>query len=265
MRFAEHLVLIRGGGDLGSGAAYQLHMAGFPVIVTEVKRPKAIRRAVSFAGAVESGEVVIESITGVRAESAQAAVSIARTGKIAVLVSEKLPELGRRPAVIVDARLAKRNIDTAIDQAPLTIGLGPGFTAGVDCDLVIETQRGHRLGRVIGNGSAQPDTGVPGEVGGESTKRVVRAPSQGVVHWAVSIGDTVEQGRVLGSVGAEPVRTPISGVVRGLISNEYPAEAGLKIADIDPRGRRAACFEISDKARLVGSGVVEAVLSRMTG
>jgi len=161
--------------------------------------------------------------------------------------------------------MAKTNVDTRIDQAPLVVALGPGFEAGVDCDVVIETKRGHRLGRTIRKGSAQPDTGVPGEVGGHTAKRVVRAPVAGVVDWKLSIGDTVESGQTLGTVGGSEVFASVGGVVRGLISNEYDVSEGLKIGDVDPRGDRSACFEISDKARLVGAGVVGAAFDWLNG
>lgn len=162
--------------------------------------------------------------------------------------------------MIVDARLAKRNIDTAVDQAPLVVALGPGFTAGVDCAAVVETMRGHGLGKVIWEGPAAANTGEPGNVGGATAGRVVRSPGPGAVSWRVAIGDLVEAGQQIGTVGGDPVESKIGGVVRGLISDGFPATPELKIADVDPRADRSACFEISDKARLVGAGVLEAVL-----
>ncbi len=264
MRFEDHLVVVRGGGDLASGAAHHLHRAGFPVVVLELPAPLAIRRTVSFASAVLGGDVTVDSadpVVGRLAETPGDAVAIARGGAVAVLVSPDIPDFGEPISVVVDARLAKRNIDTAIDQAPLVVALGPGFTAGEDCDAVVETMRGHRLGRVIWEGPAAPNTGVPGSVGGATAQRVVRAPAAGTVNWDVAIGDLVEADQRLGTVGSFPVTTPISGVVRGLIAPGFDATTGLKIADIDPRAEPTACFEISDKARLVGAGVLLATLT----
>lgn len=258
MLFANHPVVVRGGGDLASGVVYQMHQAGFPVVVLELGRPMAIRRAVSFASAVADGDVVIEGIVGVRLETMDDALAAARSGLVAVVVSPDLPE--GEYDVVVDARLAKRNIDTGLDDASLVVGLGPGFTARTDCHVVIETQRGHRLGRVITQGSAAADTGVPGVVGGASSERVVRAAGAGVVEWHVEIGDIVERGTTIGTVGNDEVLASTKGVVRGLISPRFLATEGLKIGDIDPRADRDACFEVSDKARLVGAGVLEAVL-----
>ena len=258
------LVVIRGGGDLASGAAHTLVRAGFPVVVLELARPRAIRRAVSFAGAVTEGSVVVDAldpVIGRLAGSEAEAAAIADQGEVAVMVAGHLPQFSPPAAVVVDARMAKRSLGTSMGDAPLVIGLGPGFVAGRDCHAVIETMRGHRLGRVLWSGPAAPDTGIPGQVGGATSARVVRSPSAGTVHWTVEIGDMVENGSVLGKVGGVPVHAEIAGVVRGLISPGYPAEEGLKIGDIDPRAERAACFEISDKARLVGAAVLQAILA----
>jgi xanthine dehydrogenase accessory factor len=263
MLFSDHLVVIRGGGDLGTGVAYRLNRAGFPVLVLELSEPLAIRRPVAAASAVAEGRVEIEGLEAQRVESVPAARELAGTGTIAVLVSPELPsEIGQFG--VVDARLAKRNIDTHIDQAPCVVALGPGFTAGVDCHAVVETMRGHHLGRVIWEGSAAPDTGAPGMVGGESTQRVVRAPSDGTVGWSVAIGELVTAGQSLGLVGQTGIAAPIDGVVRGLIAPGLSVPAGTKVADIDPRANTAACFEISDKALAVGGGVAEAVLTGLS-
>ena len=261
MLFADTLVIIRGGGDLATGAGYQLHRAGFPVVVTEIAQPLAIRRTVAFASAVAEGSVTVEGVTAIRVASAEDAVAAASRGTVAVLVSPALPELPVLPSVVVDARLAKRNLDTTIDQAPLVVALGPGLTAGLDCHAVVETMRGHRLGRVMWEGAAAPNTGVPGTVGGASAQRLIRAPADGAVEWRVAIGDHVAAGQAIGRVGEVDVTAPIDGVTRGLITPGFPAASGLKIGDVDPRGDPAACFEISDKSRLVGAGVLEAVLT----
>ena len=260
MLFPEYPVVLRGGGDLASGAAYMLNRAGFPVVILELPEPLAIRRRVAFASAVHEGEVTVDGVTGRIADDPAAALWLAGRGMVAVLVSPQLPATGLAPAVLVDARLAKRNIDTARSQAPLVVGLGPGFTAGTDCDAVVETMRGHDLGRVIWEGSAAANTGVPGAVGGAAMERVVRSPAAGQVSWSVDIGDIVEAGQPIGTVAAAAVVATTSGVVRGLIRPGFVASQDLKIADIDPRADIAACFEISDKARLVGAGVLEAVL-----
>jgi xanthine dehydrogenase accessory factor len=260
MLFLDHLVVIRGGGDLGTGVAYRLNRAGFPVVVLEIAEPLAIRRPVAAASAVTEGRVEIEGLEVRVVETTRAARELAGTGTIAVLVSPELPT-GMSQFGVVDARLAKRNIDTRIDQAPLVVALGPGFTAGADCHAVVETMRGHHLGRVIWEGSAAPNTGQPGVVGGASTHRVVRAPADGPVGWSVAIGDLVTAGQPLGVAGGTEIAAAIDGVVRGLITPGISVRTGTKVADIDPRADPAACFEISDKALAVGGGVAEAMLT----
>lgn len=260
MLFGDHLVVLRGGGDLATGVALRLHRAGFPLVVLELDQPLAIRRTVALASAVFEGRVVVEGMEAVRVDSPGEAETLASSEMVPVLAASTLPEFPSPPAVVVDARVAKRNLDTTIDQAPLVVALGPGFEAGIDCHAVVETKRGHRLGRVVWEGSAAPDTGVPGRVGGSDTDRVVRAPTGGVVAWKVEIADRIEKDHEMGRVEDTPVTAPIAGVVRGLIAPGRRVAPGLKIADIDPRGDASACFEVSDKARLVGGGVLEAVL-----
>jgi xanthine dehydrogenase accessory factor len=259
MLFGDHLVLLRGGGDLATGVAQRLHRAGFPMVVLELEHPLTVRRTVSLATAVIEGKVTVEDLEGVKIQSAGEAVSLAAEGTIPVMVSPTIPFFER--SVVVDARLAKHKLDTSIDQAPLVVALGPGFVAGVDCHAVVETMRGHRLGRVIWEGPAAPDTGVPGMVGGASEHRLLRAEVGGEVQWDAEIGDQVTEGQTLGHVGIAPVVAASDGVVRGLLADGTPATSGLKLGDIDPRGDRAACFEISDKALSVGGGVLEAVLT----
>ena len=265
MLFGDYPILLRGGGDLATGVAYRLHKCGFPVIVTELPRPLVVRRRVSLATAVLEGEVTVEDLRGVRVESAADAWALAMTGAIPVLPSPEWPPAGdaRRPAALVDARMAKRNIDTAIGQAPLVIALGPGFVAGVDCHAVIETNRGHRLGRVIWRGPAEPNTGTPGVVGGKGRERVLRAPVAGVVAWRKEIGDRVREGEPLGDVAGQAIAAPFDGIVRGLIAPGTAVPAALKIGDIDPRDDASAPFTISEKALAIGGGVLEAVLSWM--
>jgi xanthine dehydrogenase accessory factor len=261
MLFTDRLAVVRGGGDLATGVVYQLNRAGFPIVVLELAHPLAIRRTVAVASAITEGSVAIDGLDARRVETPAEALELAATGSIPIMASPSVPEFDRPVAILVDARLAKRTLDTTIDQAPLVVAVGPGFDAGIDCHAVIETMRGHRLGRVIWKGTAAPNTGIPGDVGGETSRRVIRAAGEGTVAWSVTIGDQVAAGDRMGEVAAEPVITPIAGVVRGLIAPGTVAWDGLKIADVDPRADRSACFEISDKSRLVGAGVLEAVLT----
>ena len=261
MNFKQHLVIVRGGGDLATGVVYRLHRAGFPVIVTELQRPLVVRRQVALATAVLESHIQVETLHGQLAHTPTEAEQLAQTDVIPVLISPNLPNLQTPISVVVDARMAKRNIDTSKDQAPLVIALGPGFTAGTDCHAVVETMRGHWLGRVIWQGTAIPDTGTPGLVAGKGAERVLRAPIAGMVDWRVEIGDWVSEGQILGDVAGEVVAAPFAGVVRGLIAPGTAVRAGLKIGDLDARGEREACFTISDKSLAIGGGVVEAVLT----
>ena len=254
------LCVLRGGGDLATGVAWRLTRAGWPVVVCELTAPLTIRRTVAVSTAVTEGAVDIEGIRAVLAPNAVEAAALAADGVVGVMISPELPSLDA--AVVIDARLAKRNIDTTIDDAPLVIGLGPGFTAGVDCHAVIETQRGHHLGRVLWSGTAAPNTGTPGVIAGKGAERVLRAPTGGAVRWRVGIGDAVCAGEPMGAVGGVDIAAPFAGTVRGLIAEQVPITEGLKIADVDPRHDPTACQEISDKALAVGGGVVEAVLAR---
>ncbi|MFO7662456.1 MAG: selenium-dependent molybdenum cofactor biosynthesis protein YqeB [Chloroflexota bacterium] len=269
MLFPHHLVLIRGGGDLATGVAYRLHVAGFPIIVTELSHPLVVRRRVALASAVTDGAVVIEDMTGVHVETPDEALDLASSGIIPVLVAPQLPEslfdsshtTRYSSLILVDARMAKRNIDTRIDQASLVIALGPGFTAGIDSHAVIETNRGHRLGRVIWSGMPEPNTGTPGVVAGKGSERVLRAPVEGQVAWHKEIGERVESGEKIGTVSGLAVEAPFEGVLRGLIAPGTTVKSGLKIGDVDPRIDSEACFTISDKALSIGGGVLEAILS----
>ncbi len=269
MLFPHHPILLRGGGDLATGVAYRLHHAGFPVIVTELPHPLVVRRRVALATAVQEGEITVEDLRGIRVDTPVDAWALSQTGVVPVLIAPDLSSilnssLVTRHSSLVDARMAKRNIDTHIDQAPLVIALGPGFTAGVDCHAVIETNRGHRLGRVIRDGQAEPNTGTPGIIAGRGRERVLRAPLGGVVMWEKDIGDRVSGGDIIGSVAGAPLSAPFDGVVRGLIAPGTAVNAGLKIGDIDPRDDIEACFTISDKALAIGGGVLEAVLSYLS-
>jgi xanthine dehydrogenase accessory factor len=260
------LILIKGAGDLASGVAFRLHRAGFPVVMTELPQPLMVRRTVSFGEAVYDGETTIEGIVGRLVPHVEAARAALAGRVIPVLVdggARVRQELA--PAVLVDGIMAKRNTGTRITDAPLVIALGPGFTASVDCHAVIETSRGHWLGRVIWQGSALPDTGIPGEISGQATPgRVLRAPADGLLETYVAIGDAVAAGQVVATVGGVALRAGCAGVVRGLLRPGLRVTAGLKVGDVDPRGERACCFTISDKSLAVAGGVLEAVLGSAT-
>ena len=257
------LAIIRGGGDLATGVAWRLSRFGVAVVVTELPQPLTVRRTVALSQAVHDGAVDVEGLRGELAPTVEAAVELARAGRYktaAVIVSPGLPDADTVEAdIVVDARLAKRNIDTSKSDAALVVGLGPGFTAGEDCHAVVETMRGHHLGRVFWSGMAAPNTGVPGVVGGHSSQRVLRAPEAGIVRWDSSIGEMVTAGQQLGSIDGHAITTPIDGLVRGLVNPGLRVPIGLKIGDVDPRAYPSACREISDKALAIGAGVVEAV------
>jgi len=254
------LVIIRGGGDLATGVAVRLFWAGFPVMILEIERPTVIRLPVSFARAIYEGKVMVEDIEAVLIPSWEKAEGIIKKGKIPVLIDPRGSCIEKlSPTVIVDAILAKRNLGTRKDQAPLVIGLGPGFTAGEDVDVVIETKRGHNLGRVYYHSQAAPDTGVPGEVGGESKRRLLRAPAKGKIVPLHQIGDLVKAGEIMAEVEGVPLKAEISGVLRGLIYPQSWVTREMKVGDIDPRGIREFCFTVSDKARSLGGAVLEAI------
>jgi len=254
------LIVIRGGGDLASGVAVRLFRAGFSVMILEVDHPTVIRLPVSFARAVYEGKAIVEEIEAVLIPSWEKAKDTIKQGKIPVLIDPKGSCIKKlSPTVLVDAILAKRNLGIKIDQAPLVIGLGPGFTAGKDVEVVIETERGHNLGRVIYQGQAAPDTGIPGEVGGESKRRLLRAPAEGKIIPFHKIGDLLKEGEVIAEVERIPLKAEISGVLRGLIYPQSWVTKGMKIGDIDPRGIKEYCFTVSDKARSIGGAVLEAI------
>lgn len=255
------LVLIRGAGDLATGVAHRLYRSGFLVVMTEIAQPTVIRRPVSFAEAVYEGARQVEGVTSRLAGDLDEARATLLRGEIPVLVDETAEKARRlRPLAVVDAILAKRNTGTGITDAPLVIGLGPGFTAGVDVHAVVETKRGHDLGRVLLDGGAAPNTGVPGEIDGYAAERLIRSPACGIFEPCVEIGSLVTAGDLLGQVDGCPVRPQISGALRGLIRGGIAVDSGQKIGDVDPRGRVGHCYTISDKARAIGGGVLEAVL-----
>jgi xanthine dehydrogenase accessory factor len=254
------LVLIRGAGDLATGVALRLHRAGFQVVMTDLERPTAIRRTVSFSQAIADGCTTVEHVTA-RLATVQQVGEILAAGEIPVLADPECAcKTVLQPQILVDAILAKKNLGTAMTDAPVVIALGPGFTAGEDCHAVIETMRGHYLGRVITKGSAQPNTAVPGLIGGYAGERVLRAPADGIFRSCRSIGAQVEAGDVAGYVGDVPMRCTIGGVLRGILADGTPVHQGMKAGDVDPRCCVEHCYCCSDKALAIGGGVLEAIL-----
>lgn len=262
------ICVVRGGGDLATGVIWRLHRCGIRVVVTELEQPLAIRRTVAFSSAVTEGSISIEGLEAIRVDDAESALLAGTRNRIPVLVDPELSVLSDLADVstVVDARLAKSAGDTSMSLAPLVIALGPGFTAGDQCHAVVETNRGHRLGRVIWNGAAEPNTGRPAPIDGHADDRVIRATQHGTITWQYNIGDLVSGGDVLGVISHDGdndnVLAPFTGVLRGAIAPGTTVHEGLKIADVDPRCDPSACYTISDKALAIGGGVVEAVLAR---
>ena len=262
----ENLIIVRGGGDLATGTIYKLYKCGFPVLVLETASPSAIRRNVAFSEAVYQGTQTVEDVTCYLAGSLPEANELLLEGKLAMLVDPQGGAIGtEKPLAVVDAILAKKNLGTHREMAPITVALGPGFTAGVDVDAVIETKRGHHLGRVLRTGSAAPNTGIPGPIGGYGLERVIHSPAEGTLRNVRHITDTVSKGEAIAFVetdqGDVPVEATLDGILRGLIRDGYPVTRGFKIADIDPRAEEYGnCFTISDKSRCIAGGVLEAVL-----
>lgn len=260
--FAQIRVAIRGGGDLGSGVAYRLHQSGFPVLITELAQPLLVRRMACFGSAAMDGSITVEGITARRVGSVREALSAQAEGTIPVLIDPDaitLPEY--EPTILIDARMRKANPGPRQADVLLLVGLGPGFHVPEHCDVVVETARGHNLGRVIRSGAAQDDTGTPEGVLGWQQHRVLRAPQEGILAALQPIGARVREGEPIAQVGNSLVIAPFDGVLRGLIHDGLWVTEGMKVGDLDPRADPAYCFTISDKALAVGGGVLEAVLS----
>lgn len=295
------LIICRGAGDLATGIIHRLHRAGHRVIALETDYPAAIRRQVSFCEAVYDGSAAVEGVTArlvpalADAESdtetysgindtpaahivsekwdSSASEAVLEAGEVPLLIDQKGESIALlKPDVVVDAIIAKKNLGTTIDMAPLVIGVGPGFTAGQDVHLVIESMRGHNLARIITDGMAQPNTGVPGNIAGFTSERVIHAPAAGYIHDVRKIGDIVQKGDEIARIYPDkesydnalseyvPVNATITGIIRGLIREGYYFRKGFKIADIDPRESEITnCFTISDKARSIAGSVLEAV------
>ena len=262
----DDVILVRGGGDLATGTIHRLWSAGLKVLVLEAEHPAAIRRQVSVSEAVYEGGAVVEGMRAVLVKTLDEAVVVWHRGDVPVMVDPKgelIPQV--RPAALVDAILAKKNLGTTRDMAPLTIALGPGFVAGQDVDVVVETKRGHKLGRIIREGSAAPNSGVPGIIGGYGAERVLHAQAAGIFRNLHSIADFVEVGEAVAEIETPdgqrlPVITQISGILRGLLRDGYPVTKGFKVADVDPRRAELEnCFLISDKARCIAGSVLELI------
>lgn len=255
-------VLIKGAGDLATGIGCRLHRCGFELVMTDIAVPTTVRRTVAFSRAVYEEEAKVEDITGVLCHSLEEIHEAIARDQVAVVVDEecKIRETWK-PDVVVDAIIAKKNLGTRITDADVVVGVGPGFTAGLDCHVVVETKRGHNLGRCIWEGSAFPNTGVPGMIGGYDKERIIRATDDGMFKGQVMIGDLVEKGDLVGYSGNAPIYAQVGGVVRGLLQDGVAVTKGMKSGDVDPRGNIENCYTISDKAASIGGGVLEAILS----
>ena len=266
----DDLIVVRGGGDLATGTIHRLWSAGLRVLVLEAEHPAAIRRQVSLCEAVYEGETTVEGLRAVRVESLEAAEAVWAENAVPVLVDPKGSCLKQaRPAVLIDAIIAKKNLGTTREMALLTIALGPGFVAGRDVDVVVETKRGHKLGRIIREGAAAPNSGVPGIIGGYGAERVIHAPEAGIFRNRHAIADLVTAGETIAVIempdgNTVPVTTQIDGILRGLLRDGYPVTRGFKVADVDPRRSELEnCFLISDKARCIAGSVLELVAAEL--
>ena len=266
----HRIVLIRGGGDLASGVAMRLHRVGLRVVITELEQPLVIRRSVSFAQAVFSGVSQVEGITARKVDSFDSMQTTWMNGEIPVLVDpdcmilDRLNESELPFTTLIDARMKKNSPTMLIGSAPFMVGLGPGFVAGVNCDAVIETNRGHYLGRVLWRGSAQPNTGLPGGFNDKYKDRVLYSPAEGIFKSEKEICDRVRPGELVGVVDGNQIRAPFKGIIRGLLHSGLKVTEGFKIGDIDPRAEPEYCQHVSDKALAIGGGVLEAIFARET-
>jgi len=265
-RTPKPLAIVKGAGDMATGLAYRLHRVGFAVVMTEIANPTPVRRTVSFAEAVYEGRWVVEGVEAQLVADAEEAVAVTADGGVAVAIDPSAELVGLlRPPLLVDAILAKHNLGTRIGDARAVVALGPGFSAGRDCHAVVETMRGHTLGRVIYDGEALPNTGIPGEVGGFGAERVLRAPSGGVFTARRAIGDRVSAGEVVADVDGLPVESAIAGVLRGILRDGLHVTPGFKVGDVDARATPEHCFTMSDKSLSVAGGVLEAAGTLLGG
>lgn len=259
---SEQIVFCKGGGDIATGTIYKLFQCGFPVLVLEIANPSCIRRTISFCEAVFDNNVEVEGVAACKVSSLEEAYAVYEKRSVSVMIDPEGKVIKEAvPHVVVDAILAKRNLGTALKDASVVIGLGPGFFAGKDVHAVIETQRGHNLGRVIYEGAAVANTGIPGVIAGYGKERVIHALCEGVLHIKKQIGEEVKKGDIIAMIDGFPVPATIPGIIRGMIREGYHVTRGLKMADIDPRlAQKENCHRISDKARCVAGGVLEAIM-----
>ncbi len=262
------LVAVKGAGDLATGVIHRLKRAGFAVMATELPHPTVLRRTVAFAEAIALNQMTVEGITAQRAHSIEDILVILEKSFVPILVDpDGMAFKTIQPGVLVEATLLKHNSGINMNDAPIVIALGPGYEAGVDAHAVIETNRGHNLGRVYLEGSAEPNTGVPGTIGGYAGERLLRAPCAGRLYGKRLIGDHIREGDVVAIIQSGetsvPITAAIPGILRGLVRDELIVSAGMKVGDIDPRAIREHCFTISDKSRAIGGGVLEAILHFM--
>ncbi len=255
-------VLIRGGGEQASAVAHRLHQSNFRVVITEAPNPEAVRREVSFCEAVHEQEKTVEGVTARLVDSVDEIFAMRNKNIIPLMIDPEAKVKNTwKPDVIIDATMAKRNLGNSMSDARLVIGLGVGFSAGQNVHVVVETNRGHNLGRVIRTGAAEPDTGIPGEIMGYKAERVLRSPKAGVFITKHSIGDMVSAGDTIAEVDGAPINAAIAGVIRGLLRSGVTVPKGMKCGDVDPRGEKGNCISISDKGRAIGGGVLEAILA----
>ena len=265
-RLNDLAILIRGAGEMATGVAHRLASCHFKVCMIETSNPQAVRREVAFSETIFDSEKEVEEIAAKRVESADHISEVWRGGKIPILIDPyaKVKDF-LIPDVVIDATLVKKNLGTKITDALLVIGLGPGFHAGKDVHLVIETNRGHNLGRIISNGEAEPNTGIPGSIAGYTEERVIRAPKAGNFKALKKIGDGVRANEKVGMIGNGAVQSRIADVIRGLLRDGIEVWKGMKLGDIDPRGIKAHCYTISDKARTISGGILQAILEHFNG
>lgn len=258
----SEIVVVRGAGDIATGAIQKLNRSGFKVVALEIEKPTSIRRRVCLSEAMYENEFKVEDVVAKRADSYNEIFSILNENKVCI-VNDISGEIIKKikPMAVVDATLCKKNIGTNRSMADITVALGPGYIAGKDVDIVVETNRGHNLGRLIFNGSAAKNTGVPGIIEGFGIERVIYSPCEGNIEIIKDIGSIVEEGETICIVGDKYVRASLTGVIRGMIRNGFYVNKGLKIADIDPRiNQKKNCYLISDKARCIGGAVLESIM-----
>ncbi len=255
----NRIVVIKGAGDVATGIAHRLFRSGIRLVMTELPYPTVIRRTVAFAQAVYTGHTIVEDVMAVKANIDDVG-TLLMSGVIPVIIDDKAACVAAlKPWAIVDAILAKKNINTKKSDAPVVVGVGPGFIAGHDVHVVIETMRGHNLGRVVLEGTALANTGMPGSINGYTHQRLLRAPCSGIFQGIGHIGEKVSAGEPVARVGGQQIVAPIDGVIRGLLQDGLVVAKDMKVGDIDPRGCKEYCFTISDKARAIGGGVLEAL------